>query len=127
MGSVVGGLPLAGQCRQLVKELLFRTFGTVRRLRREAGKAVLLTFDDGPDPRFTPAVLDRLRAFDARAVFCCIGERVRQWPDLVRRARMEGHRIGNHTDAHCRSSWLKVATYAGQVQRCQDAIATATG
>src|SRR5262249_3506023 len=71
--------------------------------------------------------LDRLRAHDARAIFFCIGRRVRQHPGLVRRAQAEGHTIGNHTHTHAATGWLEVAGYQQEIRRCQDAIAAATG
>lgn len=62
-----------------------------------------LTFDDGPDPRYTPAVLDVLRRFDARATFFVVGRNVMEHPDLARRIVAEGHRLANHTLEHV---WL---------------------
>ncbi len=61
---------------------------------------VVLTFDDGPDPRHTPEVLDVLARHDARAVFFLIGEKAGAHPELVRRIVAEGHLVGNHTHSH---------------------------
>jgi cellulose synthase/poly-beta-1,6-N-acetylglucosamine synthase-like glycosyltransferase/spore germination protein YaaH/peptidoglycan/xylan/chitin deacetylase (PgdA/CDA1 family) len=61
---------------------------------------VLLTFDDGPDPQWTPQILDVLKAHGAQAVFFLIGENAQARPDLVRREFAEGHVIGNHTFTH---------------------------
>ena len=69
--------------------------------RVETGRrAVALTFDDGPDPRFTPAVLDLLAASGARATFFVVGVGVAAHPHLVRRAVAEGHEVANHTLGH---------------------------
>jgi peptidoglycan-N-acetylglucosamine deacetylase len=57
----------------------------------------VLTFDDGPDPATTPALLDVLARHRARATFFLIGERASAHPDLVDRIAAEGHEIGNHT------------------------------
>ncbi len=57
---------------------------------------VALTFDDGPDPVSTPAFLDLLRAYDARATFFVVGERAAREPRLVRRIVDEGHELGLH-------------------------------
>ncbi|HEX8119389.1 MAG TPA: polysaccharide deacetylase family protein, partial [Pyrinomonadaceae bacterium] len=61
---------------------------------------VALTFDDGPDPVWTPRVLDILRREQVPATFVIIGENGQQNPELVRRIVAEGHDIGNHTFTH---------------------------
>ena len=58
------------------------------------------TFDDGPDPDGTPAVLDVLREHAARATFFVLGARVVEHPDLVRRIDAEGHELGLHGHEH---------------------------
>jgi peptidoglycan/xylan/chitin deacetylase (PgdA/CDA1 family) len=57
---------------------------------------VALSFDDGPDPTFTPQVLDLLARHEARATFFLIGDRARIYPSLVTRLRREGHEVANH-------------------------------
>jgi len=59
-----------------------------------------LTFDDGPDPALTPAVLDLLDEFNFKATFFLIGRRVEQHPDLARSAAQRGHTIGCHDLDH---------------------------
>jgi peptidoglycan/xylan/chitin deacetylase (PgdA/CDA1 family) len=61
---------------------------------------IALTFDDGPDPRTTPQVLDLLREHRQRATFFVIGERAARHPDLLRRIAAEGHEIANHSLRH---------------------------
>jgi peptidoglycan/xylan/chitin deacetylase (PgdA/CDA1 family) len=63
-------------------------------------REVYLTFDDGPHPAITPWVLDELKKYNARASFFCIGNNVRQYPDVYQRIREEGHAVGNHTYQH---------------------------
>jgi len=63
-------------------------------------KELYLTFDDGPDPRITPLVLDLLKAHDAKATFFCIGDRVKRYPEIYKRILDEGHAVGNHTQHH---------------------------
>lgn len=58
--------------------------------------AVALTFDDGPDPVFTPGILGTLRAYDAKATFFLTGTNASRYPELVSRIRTEGHQIANH-------------------------------
>jgi cellulose synthase/poly-beta-1,6-N-acetylglucosamine synthase-like glycosyltransferase/peptidoglycan/xylan/chitin deacetylase (PgdA/CDA1 family)/spore germination protein YaaH len=61
---------------------------------------VALTFDDGPDPKWTPQVLDLLKANGVKAAFFLVGVNAEKYPDLVRRIVAEGHEIGNHTYYH---------------------------
>lgn len=61
---------------------------------------VALTFDDGPNPPVTDAVLNLLATFDAKATFFVIGQWVSRWPKTVARIVREGHEIGNHTQTH---------------------------
>nr|WP_309232346.1 polysaccharide deacetylase family protein [Micromonospora tarensis] len=59
-----------------------------------------LTFDDGPDPRYTPQVLALLREFDVRATFCVVGENAQDHPDLIRSIVNDGHTLCNHSWHH---------------------------
>ena len=63
-------------------------------------KAVALTFDDGPDPKYTAQILDVLKTADVKATFFIIGGNAEKYPELVRRTFAEGHDIGNHTYTH---------------------------
>ena len=63
-------------------------------------KKIALTFDDGPDPRFTPAVLDILQHYNVKATFFTIGMNGSIHPDLLQRIVNEGHEIGSHTFTH---------------------------
>jgi peptidoglycan-N-acetylglucosamine deacetylase len=65
-----------------------------------AAKKIALTFDDGPDPAYTPAILDILRAEHVPATFFVIGANGEAFPALLRREIAEGHEIGNHTFTH---------------------------
>ncbi|MEH1169569.1 polysaccharide deacetylase family protein [Micromonospora sp. CPCC 205539] len=61
---------------------------------------VALTFDDGPDPRYTPQVLAILREFDVKATFCVVGENAQSHPDLIQAITAEGHSLCNHSWHH---------------------------
>src|SRR5437764_4141873 len=61
---------------------------------------VALTFDDGPDPQWTPKILNILKAANAKAAFFVVGVNAERYPALVRRIVNEGHEIGNHTYYH---------------------------
>jgi peptidoglycan-N-acetylglucosamine deacetylase len=76
-----------------------RLAGAHRSLDPSTGR-VALTFDDGPDPSFTPDLLDVLRGLEVPATFFLTGQRARQHPDLVRRMLADGHSIGSHSSSH---------------------------
>jgi cellulose synthase/poly-beta-1,6-N-acetylglucosamine synthase-like glycosyltransferase/peptidoglycan/xylan/chitin deacetylase (PgdA/CDA1 family)/spore germination protein YaaH len=61
---------------------------------------VAITFDDGPDPEWTPQILDILKAANVKAAFFLVGVNAEKYPGLVRRIVNEGHEIGNHTYYH---------------------------
>jgi peptidoglycan-N-acetylglucosamine deacetylase len=71
----------------------------VRQFGYSPGK-IALTFDDGPDPEWTPQILDILRAKHVHATFFVIGGNAEAYPDLIQRILQEGHEIGNHTYTH---------------------------
>ena len=61
---------------------------------------IYLTFDDGPHPEATLYALDKLKIYNAKATFFCIGKNVVQYPKIYKRILEEGHRVGNHTHNH---------------------------
>jgi peptidoglycan-N-acetylglucosamine deacetylase len=63
-------------------------------------KKVAITFDDGPDPQWTPKILDVLKKYNAKATFFLIGAEVEKFPGIAKRIFNEGHEIGNHTFTH---------------------------
>src|SRR6266852_492461 len=65
-----------------------------------ANKKIAISFDDGPDPRWTPNILDILKEKKAPGVFFVIGDEANKRPDILKREYAEGHEIGNHTFTH---------------------------
>jgi peptidoglycan-N-acetylglucosamine deacetylase len=65
-----------------------------------ARKKIAISFDDGPDPQWTPKILDVLKEKKAPGVFFIIGDQANKWPDILKREFTEGHEIGNHTFTH---------------------------
>src|ERR1044072_2145502 len=63
-------------------------------------KNLYLSFDDGPHPVATPFVLDKLKEYNAKATFFCIGKNVKSFPDIYKKILGEGHSAGNHTNNH---------------------------
>jgi len=88
---------------------------------------VAITFDDGPHPEGTPAVLDVLARAGVRATFFVIGEQVRRRPELVVRAAAAGHAIALHGDRHRLQLRLSAAAVAEDLNRGMEAIEDATG
>lgn len=88
-------------------------------------KVVALSFDDGPDPRFTPQVLTILDRFHAHATFFVVGENVQQHPELVRAEVERGDEIGNHTFDHPDLESLPADQVAQEIARGAAAIRAA--
>lgn len=88
-----------------------------------ADPAVALTFDDGPDPEYTPRVFDILDRADAAATFFMIGEAARRHPDLVQEAAVRGHAVANHTDTHPSLPTIPSRQRRRQIRRGAAAIA----
>lgn len=78
-------------------------------------KRIALTFDDAPDPRFTPAILDVLAKYDVCATFFVVGARAAKNPSIVKRIHNEGHIIGNHSYDHAVFSMLTLMNYQKQI------------
>ena len=89
---------------------------------------IAITIDDGPDPEVTPRVLEVLAAFDARASFFCVGERVSRHPDIAREIVRRGHSVENHSQRHRHSfSLLGPKGMAAEIEEAQQSIARVTG
>ena len=90
-------------------------------------KQVALTFDDGPDARSTPALLDLLRESDVQATFFCIGKRVAAEPAIARRILADGHMLENHSFAHSNfTNFFTVSQLKADLSQAQAAINIAT-
>lgn len=93
-----------------------------------ARRWVALTFDDGPDEKSTPALLDLLRESGVQAAFFCVGRRVAASPELTARLAREGHLVANHSYAHSPATNLfTAARLRADLMRAQEAIEKATG
>ncbi len=91
------------------------------------GGRVALTFDDGPDPEVTPAVLDLLAERHAKASFFCIGKKAEEHPHLVREIARQGHLVENHTYHHSPLfAFSGLARLGREIDRNQEVIETLT-
>ncbi|KUO17504.1 polysaccharide deacetylase family protein [Streptomyces dysideae] len=91
------------------------------------GRTMVLTFDDGPDPRYTPAILDTLAEYDVRAMFFVCGEMAADHRELLARMAEEGHVVGNHTWSHPLLTRLSRAQIHSQMERTSDVVEEAYG
>ncbi|GAB3161591.1 bifunctional polysaccharide deacetylase/glycosyltransferase family 2 protein [Microbispora hainanensis] len=94
---------------------------------RPRPRRVALTFDDGPDPRWTPRLLDLLREHNAKATFFVLGAHVAEHPELTRRVVAEGHEIGNHTYTHADLTAVPAWRVRVEMSLTQKTLAAAAG
>ncbi|HEY7396235.1 MAG TPA: polysaccharide deacetylase family protein [Gemmatimonadaceae bacterium] len=102
-------------------------FGRPIRKLASGGRVVALTFDDGPNPDATPAILDALRARGVKATFFILGRHAERWPDLVKRVADEGHAIGNHGYFHRKLHFKSPAYVRDDLTRGTTMIERASG
>jgi peptidoglycan/xylan/chitin deacetylase (PgdA/CDA1 family) len=88
---------------------------------------VVLTFDDGPSPEYTPMVLKALSDQCAKATFFMIGQHIAQQPDLARRVVSEGHSAGIHSNTHPHMAALSVDQQLDDLQRSRAAYKAVFG
>lgn len=122
-GCLIAGIIVYGVVPTIVirkkRVLLFRE-GT-------APDCLALTFDDGPDPYYTPKLLDLLKKHGVKATFFVVGRKAERYPDIVRRMVEEGHEVGIHNYRHI-SNWLVPPFWLDWgVRRAAAAIERATG
>ena len=87
-----------------------------------AKKVIYLTFDDGPNSRVTPLVLDILDRFEVKATFFCVGENVSRFPDVFDEVKRRGHTVGNHTFNHLKGFEYATDYYVRNVEKANGYI-----
>ena len=88
---------------------------------------VYLTFDDGPDPRWTPQILDMLAQARMHATFFAIGESAQREPALMRAVAAAGHAVGNHTFSHRHPWFMRSRAARAQVRDGAKALSDVLG
>lgn len=88
---------------------------------------VALTFDDGPDPKYTPQLIDALNDAGVRATFFVIAEKALQRPELIERMVSAGHDVQVHGDRHLFVPWLAPSLALHQVEGASQKLETAFG
>lgn len=96
----------------LLKRIYYSLFWDLKNKQKQ----VFLTFDDGPNPNVTPAILKILKQFEAKATFFCIGRNVERFPDVYKQIRNEGHATGNHTYSHLKGWITSNAEYYNDIE-----------
>ncbi|MGY1495973.1 polysaccharide deacetylase family protein [Streptomyces sp. QTS52] len=91
------------------------------------GRTMVLTFDDGPDPRYTPDILRTLREHDVRAMFFVCGEMAVDNKDLLAEMTDDGHVVGNHTWSHPLLTRLTRSEIRSQMERTSEVVEDACG
>jgi peptidoglycan/xylan/chitin deacetylase (PgdA/CDA1 family) len=103
---------------------LFRYFAGRRLIWRVPGKEkkIYLTFDDGPHPEATPAVLSILDEHQIQATFFCVGENVVKHPAVYDQLLKAGHQTGNHSFHHLNGWNVSLSEYMNDVALCQEVV-----
>lgn len=90
-------------------------------------KNIALTFDDGPNPKYTPQVLKILEQNKVRATFFLIGKHAQRYPELVKQIHLAGHEIGNHTYSHVMLTKVPSVKIKLEVEKTRDIVQELTG
>jgi len=94
----------------------------------QGARGVNITIDDGPDPEWTPQVLDVLRQYGVKATFCMVGTQAQAHPDLVKQVVAAGHRLCDHSVSHDTTMDKKPQAYqAQQILDAERMITQASG
>jgi len=102
----------------------------INRLPDEATRRreVSLTFDDGPDPRITPGILDWLDRHDAKASFFCVGQKAAEYPEIVREIARRGHSVENHSFRHSHAfACFSIGRMSREIEAAQQVATGLTG
>lgn len=92
----------------LFPKILFRV--------KTSAKNIYLTFDDGPHPEATTFILDCLKKYNAKATFFTVGENIDRYPEIIERAKLEGHVAGHHTNKHVNALHVSKTEYLADAE-----------
>ncbi|MBN1869573.1 MAG: polysaccharide deacetylase family protein [Candidatus Omnitrophica bacterium] len=124
-GLVVLFIIIGGFC-VFFDQAVFSRRGTIYRVKTDR-PCVLLTFDDGPSPEWTPRILEELKKENIKAAFFMIGHHVKKYPDIARQVAAEGHTIGNHGFAHSVMFYYTMAEIEEEIKYTEHVIKEITG
>lgn len=131
--GIYGGLGVAGVAGLAAGGFAYasrwpgsRMFGEALTAPAQPGE-LALTFDDGPNPKWTPKLLDLLASHDVKATFLMLGGRAEQEPGLVRRVAAEGHLMGNHSWSHPNLALTAAGKVREELTRTSEVLEQLTG
>lgn len=90
-------------------------------------KKIAITFDDGPHPVYTEKLLDGLKERDVKATFFVLGEKAKEYPEIIERMEKEGHIIGNHTYTHIQLKSSNRQQFRDELVQTNETIKEITG
>jgi len=99
----------------------------IKRIGKQQGKVISITFDDGPDPSYTPKILDILKKYNIKATFFVVGQNAEANPDIIQRMYNEGHEIGNHSFTHPNIAEISSIQTVFELNSTQRVIEAITG
>ena len=111
-----------GRLYRALKEVPLFAIGTITKVSTSKPVAAL-TFDDGPDPVFTPRLLAVLHKHQAKATFFMVGKAAERHPNIVKEVAVAGHAIGNHSWDHPSFPLITRRERWAQIRACEKAIA----
>lgn len=125
LGLAAGGAAYAASWP--TSQIFGRTLIDVPEPLSDGRHTVALTYDDGPSPRNTPALLELLAKHDVRATFFLIGNHVRKHPEIARAVVAAGHAVGNHTDMHPALARKSEERIRVELETCQKTLQDVLG
>lgn len=99
----------------------------IEKRERMENRKIAITFDDGPDPVYTPQLLDGLKERGAKASFFVMGKQAEAHPELVKRMQEEGHLIGNHTYSHIQLTKKNREAFRAELKKTNELLTEITG
>ncbi|UUZ83385.1 polysaccharide deacetylase family protein [Paenibacillus sp. P26] len=110
----------------VIPTLLMRIFG-IGAYPKSIESGIALTFDDGPDPKYTPILLDLLQKHNVKATFFVLGSKAERSPELILRMHREGHLIGLHNYVHRTNGLMMPWKVRRQLEQAAEAVKKITG
>jgi peptidoglycan/xylan/chitin deacetylase (PgdA/CDA1 family) len=117
----ITGILFVGKSRQTAAENAYAADAA------DAVKQIAITFDDGPNPDYTPELLEGLKKRGVKATFFVLGEEVELYPDILKEIYEDGHLIGIHSYQHVDFTEIGDTASLEQINRTQEAIYAVTG